>query len=427
MTTAAKISIQIDAQTATLQKGFGEATAAIKKLDAGMSGSVAAGMAKFAAGWIAIQGAIGAARGVMSTFLQTVDSMSAEQDWADRLGIAADELAALGYAAEQTGASQEILNASLQKMQNNLSDAGQEGGTAVKALQELNLSAQQLRELTPDRQFVAIAEAMSQVSNQGDRTRLTLDVFGKSGGELNNLLREGSKGLNSYAMEAEQLGLKMGDARKYVEAFGDELHKLEVAWRSTKGNIAAGWALVLEDQTSIASRILGTVHSWFTTDFGTAVGSANALAKKEARELEQQLKQTKAAADVEAALKKMTVRGNSLTESMRTPGEVYRDSLTELNALVQKGVITWSTYARASKGALQNLRDFWRDTLKPQDWTTPGIGAATRGSAAGFSAVQEAGRAKQDNDRRHRELISWQARIEAAILKDTITIAPVSL
>ena len=50
MATAATISIQLEAQTATLKKGFDEAKQSIQTLDSHMSMSVAKGMAIFNGG-----------------------------------------------------------------------------------------------------------------------------------------------------------------------------------------------------------------------------------------------------------------------------------------------------------------------------------------------------------------------------------------
>src|SRR3990167_3944419 len=116
MSTAAKISIQIDAQTATLQKGFGEARAAIQKLDAGMSSNVAMGMAKFTAGLTVIRARFSAAQRGRGSFMSAMDEMGKMDEFASRLGMSADALTVLGYAAEQSGASQETMNAALQKM-----------------------------------------------------------------------------------------------------------------------------------------------------------------------------------------------------------------------------------------------------------------------------------------------------------------------
>jgi hypothetical protein len=260
-------------------------------------------------------------------------------------------------------------------MADNLSNASEEAGPAVKALKELGLSAEKLRSLTPDAQFREIAQAMSTVANQGDRTRMTLDIFGKSGGALNNLLKEGAQGLNQYGKEAEELGLKMGNARQYVEAFGDSLHKIEVGWKAAKGRWAASWAVVLEDQTGVAGKTLKWLNETLLTDFKTTVGSTKVEARKAARELEQQLKQTE----------------------------------------------------KSATKAADKVKKTLQDIPRPADWITPGIGAVTRSSAAGFSAVQEAARNKQDADRRHRETLAWLAKIEAATRGSVVTLAPVNI
>jgi hypothetical protein len=110
------------------------------------------------------------------------------------------------------------------------------------------------------------------------------------------------------------------------------------------------------------------------TNFEKTVGSAKVKAKKAAREVEQELKQTQ------------------------------------------------KTAAKAA----DKIKESFIDIPKPQDWTTSAIGAATRGSASGFSAVQEARRANQDSERRHREMIVWQAKIERAILMSSIKVVPLS-
>ena len=75
MATAAKISIAIEAQTATLQKGFDEAKQAIGSLSAGMSNSVAMGMAKFQAGMVAVKAVIGSVQGAIASVLGAMDQM----------------------------------------------------------------------------------------------------------------------------------------------------------------------------------------------------------------------------------------------------------------------------------------------------------------------------------------------------------------
>jgi len=84
------------------------------------------------------------------------------------------------------------------------------------------------------------------------------------------------------------------------------------------------------------------------------------------------------------------------------------------------------TEKTATKAA-DKIKEAWKDIPKPSDYTTPAVGAVTRGSVASFSAIQEYERKKIDDERRHRDITSWLAKIDADIRRNAITIAPVSL
>jgi len=285
MATAAKISIAIEAQTATLQRGFDQARRSIQQLERGLSGNVARGLQAFHLAWLGIATAARTARGVFQAFFATVEQASAFQDWADRLGIAADDLAVLGYAAKQTGASQEILGLALERMSRNLADAAHGGGTAVQALKQLGITTSRLLGMAPDEQFRTIAAAIARVGTQAERTRLTLVIFGRGSGQLNNLINEGADGLARYAKEAENLGLKMGDARKYLEQFGDELQKTQSAWEAAKTRWAASWAVILADETEGLGKLLKQLSDLLFIQARTSVSSEKYKRRKAVEEL----------------------------------------------------------------------------------------------------------------------------------------------
>ena len=156
-------------------------------------------------------------------------------EFAQRLGMSADALTVLGYAAEQTGSSQETLNMALQRMQNLLGEAAAGSDTAAKAFASLGLGVSDLKALTPDQAFAAIAEQMQQVGSSTERTKITLDIFGKSSGELINLLAGGAEGLNEFGAEAESMGLLLGDAAFIRKA---RAHPLARAIRADKLTLA---------------------------------------------------------------------------------------------------------------------------------------------------------------------------------------------
>jgi TP901 family phage tail tape measure protein len=105
------------------------------------------------------------------------------------------------------------------------------------------------------------------------------------------------------------------------------------------------------------------------------------------------------------ALEEQMKRGKQVTEQMRTPIEIFRDSIDELLGLLDAGSIQWETYTRAVAAAgdtLANATDEKEkmDRLK----TTPGVGAAVGGTTEGFSAIQSAARLQQDMQRRQEEM-----------------------
>ena len=95
----------------------------------------------------------------------------------------------------------------LQRMQNTIGEAATGSAMAAHALGQLGLSVESLKGLSADQQFAAIAEQMQQVGDKTKRTQITLDIFGRSGGELINLLSGGAEGLNEFGKEAEAMGL----------------------------------------------------------------------------------------------------------------------------------------------------------------------------------------------------------------------------
>lgn len=128
---------------------------------------------------------------------------------AAKLGLAADELAGLRFAAEQTGANIRTLDLGLQRMVRRVAEAAQGTGEAQKALKELGLDARQLAAQSPAEQFRLIADAFADVSNQADVVRLGFKLFDSEGVALVNTLAAGREGLDAFRAEAERLGLAL--------------------------------------------------------------------------------------------------------------------------------------------------------------------------------------------------------------------------
>lgn len=124
-------------------------------------------------------------------------------DIAQRTGIAASEIAKLGYAAEISGTDVSAVEAAIRKMSRVITDA--EGGSksAAAALAMIGLTSKELAEMKPDQQFSAIAERLAAIEDPTKRAAIAMQVFGKSGTMLLPMLGD----LEKFRKEAEALGI----------------------------------------------------------------------------------------------------------------------------------------------------------------------------------------------------------------------------
>jgi len=378
MATAAKIDIKLDAQTAALKKGLAESRQSIDRLGKGMSGNVAMGMAKFQAGLIAVQAVLGAVSGAMHGVVEAMRDMDRTQKVADRLGITADALNVLGFAAEQSGASQDQLNTALTQLSNRVSDAAQGIGDGKKALDDLGLSAEAINNLTVDQQLSIIADAMQGVENHSDKVRIAMDLFGRSGTELLNMLEGGSAGLNDFAAQADDLGLTLGDSREEVEAANDAINRMKRAWGALVDKIVVAIAPAIELIATALAKVVG----WFNQLFGLGGDvKFDSLAKA----------------------------GDKVKASMEGTHEAVKKTVEKVHEATKKTV------------------DMARELGKIQRMKTSGVGAVTRSSAAGFSAVQQGIRDRADTKRWRAAMLKKQDEIVAAAKAGQIILAEGSI
>lgn len=165
---------------------------------------------KYAAlGTAAAVGAMGtAAFASVNSFADHADNVAKT---ADKLNVSTTSLQEMRYAAERAGLSTEKLDKSLQFMQKGVVDAALGTGEAKQALDELGLSAEELKSLKPDQALGIIADRMQGVTNKQERLRMAMRLFGEEGVGMVNMLRDGSQGLKTMASEAHRTGYVLNE------------------------------------------------------------------------------------------------------------------------------------------------------------------------------------------------------------------------
>ena len=227
------LAVNIVAKTDKFTKGLNKSRGALSRFTKATGSAT-----KFVTGFI---GAFTAGVGIVGVTAMLKGAAERLDDLAkasDKLGIASENLAGLQHAANQTGVSTSTLNMALQRMVRRVAEAANGTGEAVKALDELNLNANELNQLAPDEIFARVAEQMKGVGTQSDRVRLAMKLFDSEGVALVNTLGLGADGLQKMQDEAERLGLAIErqDLKK-VERFSDALDRLGKAFKGAANKI----------------------------------------------------------------------------------------------------------------------------------------------------------------------------------------------
>lgn len=180
-----------------------------------------------------------------------------------RTGIGVEALSELGFAAEQSGGGLEVLEKGVRTMQRTINDAERGLSTAVDAFDDLGVSDERLRGLSPEEQFKAIAEAISRVEDPTKRAALAMQIFGRAGTQLLPLMEDGADGIEALQAQARRFGLTVStESAKQAALLTDTLN---ILWRVVKRvwfEFGAALAPVLIETADIMARAGVTVLRW---------------------------------------------------------------------------------------------------------------------------------------------------------------------
>lgn len=201
------------------------------------------------------------------------------KDAAEIIGITTDALQELQYAAQLSGVSADVLQGSLQKLTKNLGDAAMGGTSAKKSLEELGLSGSELSAIPLDQALSRIADKLAAVQNPAQRATLAVDLFGKSGLAMVNMLADGSAGLEAMAAEAQSLGVVIN--RDVIYNAAEAADKLDAMSMVVSANLTAALVnlmpFVIDAAQGIAS-LTKAVNDFLFAGTQRQVASNNALA-----------------------------------------------------------------------------------------------------------------------------------------------------
>jgi len=178
--------------------------------------------------------------------LKTISKQITETDrWAKSLNMSTQSLLAWQYAAEKAGVSGDQMADIFKDIGDKIGDAVlNKSGEAVDALNSLGLSAKKLAGETPDKQLLAISDALGKINTNAEKTTI-LESLGNDLSKLLPLLDQGGDKLRQYMDAAKNFGVAPDDAdiEKLVKV-NSLFEDMETQVNGVKIELATGLASV---------------------------------------------------------------------------------------------------------------------------------------------------------------------------------------
>lgn len=210
-------------------------------------------------------------RGVREFVESFTEAGAQVQQTADMLGIGTQELQALQFAAGQAGIGAERFNGALTRLNVSIDAARQGSGPAAEAFRALGVHitdahgvARPLGEVLDD-----LSSGFSRIEDPSRRTGIAVDIFGRAGARMVNVLHDGEGGLAEMREEFERLGGGMTEEGvRSAEEYERATRRQDVAFMALKSTIANA---ILPIFTRVTDWITGAIASFKHLTQGTHV------------------------------------------------------------------------------------------------------------------------------------------------------------
>lgn len=236
-TSSAASSKVITAAMASTSGGLLVANEAAVKTASAFTGLLAA-----AGGFVAFSAITSTFNRLQQSLAQTIAetlSLGKELDTlSSKTGIGTDALGALRFAADQSEVGFETLAMGIKFLQINMVEAaGDPASQAAKAFETLGVSVldasgqvRKAEEVLP-----SIAQGMTNLANDADRTALSVEIFGRAGASLIPMWEGGARGLTDLTAKAKELGVILDPELVAKAARADDTFAaLSMRWKVLK-------------------------------------------------------------------------------------------------------------------------------------------------------------------------------------------------
>jgi len=161
---------------------------------------------------------IGAVLGFGELYHEAVLLTDEISDMAKGFGLSTGEVLAFGEALQQSGGRAETADKALNTLFGKIADAKSGNDSAIAQFEQLGISFDELKRLSPYEAIQKVADGFSNISDQFEKTKAIKEVFGKAGigldmQNLAEVLKEGTGEFDKYDASIQKVG-QVSDALK---------------------------------------------------------------------------------------------------------------------------------------------------------------------------------------------------------------------
>lgn len=259
----ATLSIDLVAKLANFEESFSKATRIAEKNAAQIEARWAK-VGAFTTQAFAALGGAAAGAALVTIARNSIDAIDALNDVADATGSTVENISALEDVALRTGGNLEVVQSSLIKFNAVLKDA-KPGSGAEAALKAIGLNAEELRRIDPAEALKKTADALAGFADDGNKARLTQELFGKS-------LKEVAPFLKDLAAQGGLVATVTSKQAEEAEKFNKALFEMQANLSGMARAITSGVVPAINDLfdkfKSAREAFGGTMGALFRNDFG---------------------------------------------------------------------------------------------------------------------------------------------------------------
>lgn len=171
--------------------------------------------------------AVTAGAGLLKLAVDAATAGTGAAATAKNIGLTAESLQELRYAAKLFGVEAQDLDDSLKDLQDKASAAAQGDEGLQKTLKDLGINAKEFVKLTADKKLEQLADGLKKIDNPARAAQIRMELMSDAGFKMGGLLDAGSAGITKMRAEARDLGLVLReDAIKASQDFSGEMVRL---------------------------------------------------------------------------------------------------------------------------------------------------------------------------------------------------------